>query len=174
MSPGIGWVSVEIDAPVLFSLAQKFRSLPVAMDEAGRTATEEATEYAKEIIMEFTPVNEAGIGRGGKPSRKPGTLRASWATRVSGLGPKAEGTIFNRRSWAAAVESGASARKIVPREEDGFLKWPGMRGGPKKRVWWPGFGGRHMAERGLLAAREGIFKRYNDAISRALRAVMGL
>jgi Bacteriophage HK97-gp10, putative tail-component len=173
---GAGWVSVDVDTTGLFTTSMKLRLAPKEVELAGRAATAEATEYAASVIRDFTPV-ATGAGRGGVPSRRSGekTLRDSWVTRVHSVGPSYQGEVINRKAYAAAVERGARARTIEPKEGNTWLQWPGILQEYGRRhfksVNWPGFSGRHMATRGLDAATPGIFARYRASIAVAIKGL---
>jgi hypothetical protein len=176
--PGIGWVDLDVYTDGLFSASAKLRLAPKEIDLAARVATVAATDYAADVIRDLTPVGK-GEHRGGVPSHYSGEkiLKDSWITRVSGVGPSYQGEIVNRKAYAAAVEKGARARLIEPKEGNSFLKWPGMLAEYGRSrllsVNWPGFGGRHMGSRGLNAATPGIFARYQAAVAAAIKGVFG-
>jgi hypothetical protein len=176
--PGIGWVVVEPDTSAfasLLALRGKLILAPEVVELAGLAATESTTEYAADVIRSLTPVG-AGRGRGGVPSHYSGEkiLRDSWITKVRAIGPEYQGSIINRKAYAAAVESGARPRTIEPKPGNTRLRWPGMlsRIGYKS-VNWPGFAGRHMGSLGLDAATPGIVARYRIVITAALKGLFG-
>jgi hypothetical protein len=176
--PGIGSVSVDVDTHGLMSARAKLLLAPEVVELAGRAATQDATDYAADVIRSMTPI-ATGRGRGGIPSHYSGekSLRDSWITQVRTWGPVSEGTIINRKAYAAAVEYGARPRTIEPKADHTFLRWPGILqeyGRARfKSVNWPGFGGRHMGELGMERARPGIVSRYNAAIKAALKGLFG-
>lgn len=174
---GLGDVSIEVGARGLYESQARVAALQQAVRVAAFEATDDATEYAADVIRRMTPIGE-GEGRGGvrshdEESGPPGPhLVTGWFTRVRGVGPEMTGEIINRMDYAAAVEEGAAPRVIRVRRKK-YLWWPSIANSRLKRVDWPGFGGRHMGSRGLNEAAPGVFRRYNQAVERAVRRIFG-
>lgn len=148
-------IQVDIDH---FAVARFLEIVPETVNAEAAKAMEISTFIVEAEVKALTP-------------RKTGRLFSSWGSNVR-LAPGLTGIVSTNVSYAPYVEEGTGPHDIWAKPGSALF-WPGALH-PVKRVYNPGFVGRHMARLAAAIARPAIFGEFRRAIKHAVDAALAL
>ena len=168
-------VNVTLRVQGLNELVGGLGLLPEFMAVENQKAMVLATHVAEAEIKALTP-------------RRTGRLQSAWTPTTLGVGFATVGIVGDVVSYAPFVEEGTGAHDItahgnalmIPVGSSGFgggalsgRARAGQQVAFFKKVHHPGTRGRHMASRGLEAARPAIVALFSAAAQRAVQTALG-
>lgn len=168
-------VNVTLRVQGLNELVGGFGVLPEVMAAENQKAMVIATHIAEAEIKALTP-------------RKTGRLQSAWTPATLGVGFATVGVVGDVVSYAPFVEDDTAPHDItahgtalmIPVGSSGFgggtlsgRARAGQQVAFFKRVRHPGSKGKHMASRGLEAARPEIIAAFSAAADRAIKLALG-